>query len=86
MSNNNEINIYSDNTPEIVNLARLVETADVIDTDLYTKYDVKRGLRDLNGKGVLTGLTNISTINATQHINGETIPADGELFYRGINV
>ncbi|WP_029321874.1 citrate/2-methylcitrate synthase [Butyrivibrio sp. AE3004] len=82
----NERNIYSDNTPELVDLAKVVEGADSIDPELFTKYDVKRGLRDLNGKGVLTGLTNISTINATKEVNGERIPTDGELFYRGINV
>ncbi|WP_026666087.1 citrate/2-methylcitrate synthase [Butyrivibrio sp. FC2001] len=82
----NERNIYSDNTPELVDLAKVVEGADRIDPELFAKYDVKRGLRDLNGKGVLTGLTNISTINATKEVNGERIPADGELFYRGINV
>lgn len=82
----NERNIYSDNTPQLVDLAKVVEGADKIDPELFAKYDVKRGLRDLNGKGVLTGLTNISTINATKEVNGERVPADGELFYRGINV
>ena len=82
----NEANIYSDNTPEIVDLAAYVQKADEIDPELFTKYDVKRGLRDLNGKGVLTGLTNISTINATKVVDGETVPDDGELYYRGINV
>ncbi len=82
----NEENIYVDNTPELVDLAEIVESADQIDPELFTKYDVKRGLRDLNGKGVLTGLTNISTIIATKEVDGERIPADGELYYRGINV
>ena len=49
-------NIYSENTPEIVELAKLSEAADQIENELFVKYDVKRGLRDLNGKGVLTGL------------------------------
>ena len=44
-----EHNSYSDVTPEIVRLAELSKEAGVIDTELYTKYDVKRGLRDLNG-------------------------------------
>ena len=86
MGNNNDTNIYSENTPEIIDLAKVVEQADNIDPALFTEYDVKRGLRDLNGKGVLTGLTNISTINATKIENGESVPADGELYYRGINV
>ena len=53
-------NIYSEITPDIVCLAETAKKADIIDTELFTKYDVKRGLRDLNGKGVLAGLTNIS--------------------------
>ncbi len=86
MGTNNETNIYSESTPKLQDLARVVEIADNIDPALFTEYDVKRGLRDLNGKGVLTGLTNISTINATKIENGESVPADGELFYRGVNV
>ncbi len=82
----NEANIYSDNTPKIIDLAKTVESADQIDPELFTKHDVKRGLRDLNGKGVLTGLTNISTIIASEEVNGERIPTDGNLYYRGINV
>ena len=81
-----EENIYSKVTPEIIDLAHLGERADMIDTELFTKFDVKRGLRDLNGKGVLTGLTHISDIRATREVDGETVPADGELFYRGYNV
>ena len=54
---------------------------------LYDKYEVKRGLRDLNGKGVLTGLTEISEIHASDvDENGVSHPCDGELFYRGVNV
>ena len=50
---------YSANTPEINRLAEKMVGNSAIDTDLYTKYNVKRGLRDIDGKGVLTGLTNI---------------------------
>lgn len=57
-----------------------------IDKDLYTKYDVKRGLRDSSGKGVLTGLTEISDVVAKKNENGDIVPIDGELFYQGINV
>ena len=53
---------YSDITPEIDVLAGKISENSVIDTALYTKYNVKRGLRDIDGKGVLTGLTDISTI------------------------
>lgn len=75
-----EHNSYSDVTPEIVRLAELSKEAGVIDTELYTKYDVKRGLRDLNGKGVLAGLTNISDVRATKMVDGKSVPCDGHLF------
>ena len=57
-----------------------------IDPNLYVEYDVKRGLRDSAGKGVLTGLTEISDVNGYNLINGRQIPADGRLYYQGINV
>lgn len=77
---------YYDITPEILRLANLSEKNGIIETELYTKYDVKRGLRDLNGKGVLAGLTHISDVRATEIVNGESVPAHGKLFYRGYNV
>ena len=73
-------------TPEIVRLAGLSELGNRIDSDLYAKYDVKRGLRDLNGKGVLAGLTNISDVRANKMVEGRQVPIPGELFYRGYNV
>lgn len=79
-------NKYSEITPKILELAKMTEEAGIIETELFTKYDVKRGLRDLNGKGVLAGLTHISDIRATAMVNGEQVPAEGELFYRGYNV
>jgi citrate synthase len=57
-----------------------------IDPELYTTYDVKRGLRDLNGKGVLAGLTEISEIESYIEEDGKMIPAEGRLFYRGYDV
>ena len=57
-----------------------------IDQNLYLEYDVKRGLRDSNGKGVLTGLTEISDVNGSKVVDGVKVPAEGELFYQGINV
>lgn len=79
-------NSYSQNSPVIEQLcAKCVENSR-IDADLYAKFDVKRGLRDLNGKGVLTGLTEISEIRQNKIVNGEAVPTDGKLFYRGINV
>lgn len=77
---------YSEITPEIRRLADLSRKAGMIDSELFTRYEVKRGLRDLNGKGVLTGLTNISDVRATEIVNGETVPAHGRLFYRGYDV
>lgn len=81
-----EQNSFSEITPEIVRLANMSEQAGIIDTELFTKYDVKRGLRDLNGKGVLTGLTNISDVRANKIVDGVQIPTHGQLFYRGYNV
>ena len=57
-----------------------------IDQNLYTEYDVKRGLRDSNGNGVLTGLTEISDVCGSKSVNGRKIPMDGELYYQGYNV
>ena len=79
-------NIYSEVTPDIVHLAGMAQQADIIDTELFTKYDVKRGLRDLIGKGVLAGLTNISDVRAKEIIDGVEVPAHGRLFYRGYDV
>ncbi|MDE6663672.1 MAG: citrate/2-methylcitrate synthase [Lachnospiraceae bacterium] len=79
-------NSYSEITPEIVRLANMSREAGIIDTELFTKYDVKRGLRDLNGKGVLAGLTNISDVRANKIVDGVQIPTPGQLFYRGYNV
>ena len=57
-----------------------------IDLNLYTEYDVKRGLRDANGKGVLTGLTEISDVVGHKNQEGKKIPCEGELYYQGYNV
>ena len=77
---------YSAITPEIEVLAKKMTDNSIIDPSLYSKYNVKRGLRDLDGKGVLTGLTDISTINQNKLVDGKLVPCDGELFYRGYNV
>lgn len=57
-----------------------------IDLNLYADYDVKRGLRDANGKGVLTGLTEVADVCAYKTVNGVKVPQDGQLFYQGYNV
>lgn len=73
-------------TPKLMELSKLCEKAATIDPALYTKYDVKRGLRDINGKGVLVGLTEISDVCSTKEENGKLVPIDGQLYYRGYNV
>ena len=73
-------------TPELEALTRICEENSKMDVSLYAKYDVKRGLRDVNGKGVLAGLTQISNIVSKKEINGETVPCEGELYYRGIDI
>lgn len=78
--------VYSKITPQIIALAELSKEAGKIDPALYAEYDVKRGLRDVNGKGVLTGLTNISDVRATKIEDGNLVPDHGQLFYRGYNV
>ena len=57
-----------------------------INPNLYVEYDVKRGLRDSAGKGVLTGLTEISDVTGYDLVNGRKIPAHGRLYYQGYNV
>ena len=73
-------------TPEIEHFAELCNKNNAIDKELYTKYEVKRGLRDLNGKGVLAGLTNISDVCAKKIVTGEEVPCEGNLYYRGYNI
>lgn len=81
-----ELNKYSEITPVVAALAKQAVDCSAIDPELYRLYDVKRGLRDLNGNGVLTGLTQISDIRAFNMVDGEKHPADGELFYRGYRI
>lgn len=78
--------ILSEVTPEIENLAQLCVECDKIDFSLYEKHDVKRGLRDINGKGVVAGLTEISEIRAAKIEDGKEVPCEGELYYRGYNI
>ncbi len=66
--------------------AGLCREHDTISDDLFVEYGVNRGLRDVNGKGVLTGLTTISEIISFKDINGVRTPVDGELWYRGYKV
>lgn len=67
-------------------LVKYCMTSGEINLDLYTEYDVKRGLRDANGNGVLTGLTEIADVTGTRIEDGVKVPAEGRLYYQGYNV
>ena len=73
-------------TEIIKNYSQLCEKHGEIEQKLFTEYGVKRGLRDINGKGVLTGITNISRVESTKMVDGKTVPCRGELYYRGYNI
>ncbi len=77
---------FSNVTPDIVELALLCRNNGYFEPELYSKYDVKRGLRDINGKGVVAGLTEISEIVSYKESGGESAPCEGELYYRGYNI
>ena len=77
---------YSQVTPQIQNFTDICLSNSSIDHELYAKYKVNRGLRDLQGNGVLTGLTEISEIHSSKMINGEKVSCPGELYYRGIAI
>lgn len=70
----------------ITRLANLCEENSRIDPELYSKYDVKRGLRDISGAGVLTGLTEISEIVSYTMVDHDMVPCDGKLYYQGVDV
>ena len=72
---------------KLITLSKKATINDVIENELYAHHKVYRGLRDINGKGVVCGLTKISEINGfIIDEKGNKIPADGELFYRGYNI
>lgn len=78
---------YSEITPYITELAALSDKNNGIRPEMYTEHHVYRGLRDMSGNGVVTGLTEISRIKAKEILpDGSEMPCDGQLFYRGINV
>lgn len=66
--------------------AKICEEQAEIPVDLYDEYDVKKGLRDKNGKGVLTGITRISRLDGYKTVDGVRTPIDGILEYRGYNI
>ncbi|MDO4344762.1 MAG: citrate/2-methylcitrate synthase [Eubacteriales bacterium] len=77
---------FSEITPDILAYSKLCESSGPIPSELYEKYEVKRGLRDINGQGVLAGLTDISEIRSTNLVDGKRVPCEGKLFYRGIDI
>lgn len=81
-----EISEYSRVTPTIERLAQVCLANSQINRDDYLRYNVKRGLRDLDGTGVLAGLTEISEIISSKTVNGEQQPCPGELYYRGYSI
>lgn len=74
------------NEQALFDLVQKIEGLGKIDNELYQKYSVKRGLRDLDGTGVVAGLTDISDVVAKKTVDGVKVPCEGELYYRGINV
>ena len=78
--------IFSEITPEIIEYSELCVKNSYIEPELYKKYQVNRGLRDLDGNGVLTGLTEISEIQSSKMEDGKKIGIEGKLFYRGVDV
>lgn len=85
MTNNNDTR-FSEITPEIYELSKLCTENGQICPALYTQYQVNRGLRDVNGNGVLTGLTEISEIQSSKLVDGKKVSCEGKLFYRGYDV
>lgn len=78
---------YSEITPYIEELAKMSCDNNNIVPEMYYQYDVKRGLRDVNGFGVVAGLTEVSNVKSReQDGDGNIIQCPGELYYRGINV
>ena len=75
---------YKFDMQQVDHLMELAEPHYQIEPDLYMKYEVKRGLRDLDGRGVRAGLTTISKVSATQLVDGKEVSAPGQLLYRGI--
>jgi citrate synthase len=77
---------YSHDMPEMKKYTRMLMDNDHIAENLFTKYEVNRGLRDLSGNGVLTGLTDISEIESRVEKDGKMVDCEGRLFYRGVDI
>ncbi len=86
MDNKEMMELNSVQDGKFQDLVKYCMTSGAINLELYTEYDVKRGLRDSNGNGVLTGLTEISDVCGTVSVGGTKVPRDGELYFQGYNV
>ncbi len=82
----NEVKNFSEITEDVLDLCSLCKTNAKINPELYAKYDVKRGLRNKNGTGVLTGLTEIGEVKSYTIDDGEIIPCEGKLYYHGVDI
>ena len=81
------MNSYSEITPYIKKMAKVSDESNNIVPEMYPQYNVFRGLRDAEGKGVVTGLTEISFIKSKDILeDGTAVPCDGQLYYRGIDI
>lgn len=83
---NNIAKAYKKNAQKAADLAIESKERYIIPTELYSEYDVKRGLRDADGKGVVAGLTTVSQVTASRMENGVRVPERGKLLYRGISI
>lgn len=86
MDNHSMMRLDEDMNEQFQELVKFCMVSGSINLDLYTEYDVKRGLRDSNGKGVLTGLTEIADVSGYKIVGGRKLPTDGSLYYQGYNV
>ena len=80
------MNRFTEITKDINQYTDLCIKNGSIDPELYGKYEVKRGLRDINGKGVLAGLTDISEVRSYTVVDSDMVPCEGKLFYRGVDI
>lgn len=86
MDNKSMMRLNDELNTQFNDLVNYCMLSGAINLDLYVDYDVKRGLRDSNGKGVLTGLTEIADVVAYERKDGHKIPAEGKLYYQGYDV
>ena len=86
MNNQEMMELTTVDKSEFEELVKECTRSGSIDQNLYIEYDVKRGLRDSNGNGVLTGLTEISDVCGNENVHGRKIPVDGQLYFQGYNV